>query len=62
MLALSATDVSVSIDGQRFVVEGRTSVFGRVTDSRTHLVEPPWCRPPREEEKSPSPRRDVTGA
>jgi 5-deoxy-glucuronate isomerase len=32
VLPLSATDVDVSIDEQRFALEGRTSVFARVTD------------------------------
>jgi 5-deoxy-glucuronate isomerase len=32
VLPLSATDVSVSIDGQQFTLDGRTSVFDRVTD------------------------------
>jgi 5-deoxy-glucuronate isomerase len=32
VLPLSATDVAVSIDGERFTLDGRTSVFDRVTD------------------------------
>ncbi len=32
VLPLSATDLMVSVDGQRFAVEGRISVFDRVTD------------------------------
>jgi 5-deoxy-glucuronate isomerase len=32
VLPLSATDVGVGIDGQLFALEGRTSVFARVTD------------------------------
>ena len=32
VLPLSATDVDVDIDGQHFALDGRTSVFDRVTD------------------------------
>jgi 5-deoxy-glucuronate isomerase len=43
VLPLSATDVVVIVDGERFTVEGRTSVFDRVTDfvyapRRAHVV------------------------
>ncbi len=32
VLPLSATELTVVVDGERFTVEGRTSVFARVTD------------------------------